>query len=371
MPIAAVILRDERVFVFSWWNYISPRKIPLSLHSCQGVQPYMAKIGEGDPRWVVREREDGTNVNGWHWSGERDVSAWADMRLRELIGPISSTHSQVTKVNKVEGDANLYTRKAALKVVYDLRVSGEWASTPEGTKGKFLFELFDDEPDVTATMESSSSSSHGAKSDFETVCIPKIRAACKTFIAELMAGANLSATDKEKLEMPTPALKRLTEHAVSDYKRTPGVDAFSSDVQRRENAGKPHEIIDAFRCSAKDLYDAITDRPRLEAVTRAKALSETRPGGMWEVLGGLARGKYVRLEPDSLVVMDWRMKSWDDSDPDCRAELHFTQEDGRTVLKIAIHGLPDSRKSSVEGFWRIQILQAVKVVFGYGSASFL
>lgn len=27
----------------------------------------MARIGEGDPRWIVNEREDGRNVNSWHW----------------------------------------------------------------------------------------------------------------------------------------------------------------------------------------------------------------------------------------------------------------------------------------------------------------
>lgn len=27
----------------------------------------MAKWGEGDARWIVNEREDGTNINGWHW----------------------------------------------------------------------------------------------------------------------------------------------------------------------------------------------------------------------------------------------------------------------------------------------------------------
>ena len=27
----------------------------------------MAKAGEGDPRWIVEERSDGTNVNNWHW----------------------------------------------------------------------------------------------------------------------------------------------------------------------------------------------------------------------------------------------------------------------------------------------------------------
>lgn len=27
----------------------------------------MAKYGEGDARWIVEERKDGTNVNNWHW----------------------------------------------------------------------------------------------------------------------------------------------------------------------------------------------------------------------------------------------------------------------------------------------------------------
>ena len=27
----------------------------------------MAKWGQGDPRWIVEERADATNVNNWHW----------------------------------------------------------------------------------------------------------------------------------------------------------------------------------------------------------------------------------------------------------------------------------------------------------------
>ena len=27
----------------------------------------MAKLGEEDPRWIVSDRPDGTNINGWHW----------------------------------------------------------------------------------------------------------------------------------------------------------------------------------------------------------------------------------------------------------------------------------------------------------------
>ena len=34
----------------------------------------MAKWGEGDPRWIVEERADATNVNNWHWSVTLSVS---------------------------------------------------------------------------------------------------------------------------------------------------------------------------------------------------------------------------------------------------------------------------------------------------------
>ncbi|KXZ43399.1 hypothetical protein GPECTOR_91g553 [Gonium pectorale] len=44
----------------------------------------MAKWGEGDPRWLVEHREDGKNVNGWHWE-EKDRKEWTKARLAELF----------------------------------------------------------------------------------------------------------------------------------------------------------------------------------------------------------------------------------------------------------------------------------------------
>ena len=40
----------------------------------------MAKWGEGDPRWIVEERQDSHNVNNWHWKevgkSTRSVDPW-------------------------------------------------------------------------------------------------------------------------------------------------------------------------------------------------------------------------------------------------------------------------------------------------------
>ncbi len=44
----------------------------------------MAKWGEGDPRWIVEERPDATNVNNWHWT-EKNACQWSKDKLKELL----------------------------------------------------------------------------------------------------------------------------------------------------------------------------------------------------------------------------------------------------------------------------------------------
>lgn len=50
----------------------------------------MAKVGEGDERWIVSERQDGANVHGWHWQ-EKDCLAWAKVRTHTAGAPSDDT----------------------------------------------------------------------------------------------------------------------------------------------------------------------------------------------------------------------------------------------------------------------------------------
>ena len=58
----------------------------------------MAKVGEGDERWIVKEREDGKNCNGWHWS-ETNLTEWSKEQLTtsklEAARDIASTVSNI------------------------------------------------------------------------------------------------------------------------------------------------------------------------------------------------------------------------------------------------------------------------------------
>ena len=44
----------------------------------------MAKWGEGDPRWIVEERPDATNVNNWHWT-EKNADQWSKKKIESLF----------------------------------------------------------------------------------------------------------------------------------------------------------------------------------------------------------------------------------------------------------------------------------------------
>ena len=92
----------------------------------------MAKIGEGDPRWIVSERQDGANVNGWHWQ-EKNCMGWGKERLTQLLTeltfdlPNEEGSAKIVEISKFEGDAAVNTRKGNKKfAVFDLSVTCKW-----------------------------------------------------------------------------------------------------------------------------------------------------------------------------------------------------------------------------------------------------
>ena len=90
----------------------------------------MAKQGEGDARWIVKEREDGTNCNGWHWS-EVNLTAWSKERLTELLTAVvvfedSTGVCKITAMDKCTGDVTVQSRKQKKFPLYELEIVLKW-----------------------------------------------------------------------------------------------------------------------------------------------------------------------------------------------------------------------------------------------------
>lgn len=162
----------------------------------------MAKVGEGDSRWIVEHREDGANVNNWHWS-EKDITPWARKRLKKMLLNVGAKSSagevKVKSVTKMEGDATLYNRKGVLKSLFDFNVQGKWEGYTElrsdVTKGEFKFEIFDEEPDITITMDGTSSVEPKLKQLMDTTARKQMQEILKIFSQEVRAGGDADLGD--------------------------------------------------------------------------------------------------------------------------------------------------------------------------------
>ena len=87
----------------------------------------MAKFDEADPRWIVKERQDGTNVNGWHWE-EKDLLPRFQTALNEQllghtlfdndIGKIS-----IKKIDACTGEFSGNQRKGKRFIVYEFEIN--------------------------------------------------------------------------------------------------------------------------------------------------------------------------------------------------------------------------------------------------------
>jgi len=92
----------------------------------------MAKIGEGDARWIVKERDDGANVNSWHWV-TKDMSAHVKDALNHALkhgdifpsdGPLANVQ---IKSAETTGEASVNNRKGRSFLIYEFEIKLKWA----------------------------------------------------------------------------------------------------------------------------------------------------------------------------------------------------------------------------------------------------
>jgi len=227
----------------------------------------MAKVGEGDERWIVKEREDGANVNGWHWS-EKNLTEWAKERLTELLCDIvvlddSTGSCKVCKMEKCTGDVTVQARKQKKFPLYELEITLNWEGQlfdaevlrpavcmpcaacwcppvtcdSDGTaawraqgkskvdaKGKVkipdLSEETYDDLEMTVTVEEESDAKRALKEAVRLKGAPLIRNACMAFVKELKVPASPAPCPSARTPgggaaPPTPAappLRRVPRH---------------------------------------------------------------------------------------------------------------------------------------------------------------
>lgn len=341
----------------------------------------MAKWGEGDPRWIVEERADATNVNNWHWT-ERDVTQWSEMLLKELLLAVKVEGAQgvceVTEVTRIEGEASCNNRKGKLIVFYEWDIGLAWKGTSKtGVKYNGIVNIpnLSEENDVDDIDVSVSLKSGEPDTDLLQLMRKAGEAGIRKALAAYMSkvkseftqGMILPAKDGAPAEkdngVQAPKLKL-------DPVKKQGADGGGSIPKGPGNGGKFEtcrvSLSESFSTSPMDLFQVFVRQELVQAFTRAPAEVDPKPGGKFSLLNGNVSGYYVQLVPNERIVMKWRYRTWP-AEHHADVTLVLTDKGVETELALCCEGVPTNEEELTRDGWRRYYFEGIKMTFGYGA----
>ncbi|XP_042108733.1 activator of 90 kDa heat shock protein ATPase homolog 1 isoform X2 [Ovis aries] len=295
----------------------------------------MAKWGEGDPRWIVEERADATNVNNWHWT-ERDASNWSTDKLKTLFLAVRVQNEEgkceVTEVSKLDGEASINNRKGKLIFFYEWSVKLNWTGTSKSGvqyKGHVEIPNLSDENSVDEVEISVSL----AKDEPDTNLVALMKEEGVKLLREAM-GIYISTLKTEF---------------------TQGMILPTMNGESVDPAGPP-----ALKTE---------ERKFVQAFTHAPAVLEADKGGKFHLVDGNVSGEFTDLVPEKYIAMKWRFKSWPEGHF-AIITLTFIDKNGETELCMEGRGIPAPEEERTRQGWQRYYFEGIKQTFGYGARLF-
>ncbi|KAI8421478.1 hypothetical protein MSG28_009534 [Choristoneura fumiferana] len=271
----------------------------------------MAKWGEGDPRWIVEERPDATNVNNWHWT-EKNAGPWSKERLKELLNNLKIAQNgidcKITELEKLDGEASANNRKGKLIFFYEWDIKLKWEGRLSGgsevTKGEVHIPNLSEENDVSEVDMTVTIKGSGAEE-----------------VKEYHAGESLMPPLKKYIRSPQRGVlqsvaiyyrkKRIiceTGQCLYNHQRFQQKDSHGSCYCTQEG-GWLHLILKAlkslrsFSAEGKSFYDALTRIEMVTAFTQGHVKMEAEKGGKFALFGGNITGSLGGLDDHTLVTV--------------------------------------------------------------------
>ncbi|XP_014365079.2 activator of 90 kDa heat shock protein ATPase homolog 1 [Papilio machaon] len=339
----------------------------------------MAKWGEGDPRWIVEERPDATNVNNWHWT-EKNAGPWSKDRLKELLNNLiiaqNGIDCKVTEVEKVDGEASANNRKGKLIFFYEWDIKLKWegrlAGASELVKGEVHIPNLSEENDVsevdmTVTIKGSGEEAQRVKSFMHNFGRDEIRRQLKEYIRSLKEefSKGLILPKKGETSVKPDSVSTITSGFNKKINMEPVVSTEKKQIGCKLDT-KTIELTETFQCRAEEFYNAMTRIEMVTAFTQGHVKMDPEKGGKFALFGGNVTGEFKELVPGKKIVQYWRYKQWPEQH---FSEVTFTidEKDDHTLVTLKQELVPASEVEQTEENWKRYYFNSIKRAFGFGA----
>ncbi|OEL24262.1 hypothetical protein BAE44_0014719 [Dichanthelium oligosanthes] len=364
----------------------------------------MAKYGEGDKRWIVEERADGTNVHNWHWA-ERDCLEWSRARLSSLLAGLTVLDGEggltlrTVALDKLDGEAYVNIRKGKVIPGYELSLTLSWeaeaeaaaaAASEPGAAGVKVAgaaevpyladENADEDPDLRVTVRGDETPlARRAKDAFLARGKPLVLEKIREFVAAMAEGGPAKDELESKKATAKAAAAAAPGAAVPAAKKEEVTPAPAPAAKEKKAKGKDKEgfktieMTEKFYCRAKDIYEILMDENRWKGFTQSNARISREVGGEFSLFDGSITGRNEELQEGKLIAQKWRFGSWPDGLYSSVRLVFDEPESGVTIIKLKQTDVPEEDKygnstvvENTERGWRELIFQRIRGVFGFG-----
>ncbi|GAB4843770.1 hypothetical protein Ancab_013735 [Ancistrocladus abbreviatus] len=353
----------------------------------------MAKYGEGDKRWIVEDRPDGTNVHNWHWA-ETDCLEWSRNLLSKLLDNLTvlsgegNLYVKIIKVEKVDGEAYVNVRKGKIIPGYELSVTLSWEGEAKDENGQSILKVdgsveipyisdenADEDPELKITVKDDGPIGKRLKDAFMAKGKPLIHEKVRVYVDSMAKGG--PAKDELEIKKVAPKGGSATASGDTGGQKAPAAvaPAVKEEVAKSEERKgfKTIRLTEKFSCRAVDIYEILMDENRWKGFTQSNARISREVGGEFSIFDGSVTGRNVDLQQGKLIVQKWRFGSWPDGIYSTVRLTFDEPEPGVTHIKLVQTDVPEEDRygnetvvENTERGWRDLIFHKIRAIFGFG-----
>ncbi|CAI9779428.1 unnamed protein product [Fraxinus pennsylvanica] len=350
----------------------------------------MARLGEGDKRWIVEDRPDGANVHNWHWA-ETDCLEWSRNYLTNLLCNKSILDGEgilyirTKELTKLEGEAYVNVRKGKIIPGYELHLVLSYEAEAKDsernsvllTEGSVEVPYISDEnagedPDIKISIKDDGPIGKRLKEAFLAKGKPFVLEKIREYVDTMAKGGPA----KDDLEVKKVASKKPIASNSNETVKNNSVSntsAKESKKEKRKEGFKTISMSEKFSCRARDLYEILMDENRWKGFTQSNARISKEVGGEFSIFDGSVTGTNVELQEGKLIVQKWRFGSWPDGIVSTVRLIFEEPESGVTVVRLSHTDVPEEDRygnatvvENTERGWRDLIFHKIRAVFGFG-----
>ncbi|KAH9608993.1 hypothetical protein KSS87_000178 [Heliosperma pusillum] len=313
----------------------------------------MAKFGEGDKRWIVEERPDGTNVHNWHWA-ETDCLEYSRTLFTNSLAnlPILTGDGglfiRITTLDKLEGESYVNIRKGKIIPGYELSLKLSWHGEAKDASensllsatGSVEIPYISDEnageaPEIRISFSDDGPIGKRIKDAFVSKGKPLILEKVKEYEEAMSKGGPCRGAST--VSAPGSAAAA----AAGTKVELPAAEKKHKEKEKEKRGFKTIKMTEKFRCRAVDLYEIMMDENRWRGFTQSNAKISKDVGGEFTIFDGSVNGINLDLKEGQFIHQKWRFGNWPDG-VFSTVKLTFEEpETGVTLVKLVQTDVPE------------------------------